>query len=205
MMNILLITSRMMISSSTKPIKVEFFFFFFSQNHDESPWNLDELKKKIFDFHEILSNIDKDFSLCKIDLDRIEKLIETIKEIQLEKKIFDGEDEKNLRIIAIEENLKKKSDKTDLIQLKNYFDDQMRNFLENVKELQSLKSTEVPSLESREKKLGNQSVRPFLTFELDLIRKYQRQALIRSSDGAFPIYRRQAWVKNKMKLSMKCL
>ncbi|CAF0727356.1 unnamed protein product [Rotaria sp. Silwood1] len=36
--------------------------------------------------------------------------------------------------------------------------------------------------------------RPYITFELDDIRKYQRQALLKSPYGAIPLYRRQAWV-----------
>ncbi|CAF1055630.1 unnamed protein product, partial [Rotaria sordida] len=35
--------------------------------------------------------------------------------------------------------------------------------------------------------------RPYITFELNDIRKYQRQALLKSPYGTIPLYRRQAW------------
>ncbi len=108
--------------------------------------------------------------------------------------------------------------------MKIYIDTQIKKLIEinkqNAKELerikliktstcqahhiQSILSANPPSPSTKPNRIySHQSSRPYLTFELDQIRRYQRQALLKSPYGTIPLYRRQAWVKivfNKIKM-----
>jgi hypothetical protein len=99
--------------------------------------------------------------------------------------------------------------------MKIYIDNQIKNLIElnkqNAKELERIKLLKTSSCQARHiqsilstnpssshpKKSNRmssyQSSRPYITYELDHIRQYQRQALLKSPYGTIPLYRRQAW------------
>ncbi|CAF3089850.1 unnamed protein product, partial [Rotaria sp. Silwood2] len=76
--------------------------------------------------------------------------------------------------------------------LSNYF----ILFIKDVITLQT-KSEKQPLKDpiAKENESSRINSRPYVTFELDDIRKYQRQALLKSPYGTIPLYRRQAWVE----------
>jgi hypothetical protein len=96
--------------------------------------------------------------------------------------------------------------------MKIYIDNQIKKLIEfnkqNAQELERIKllktstcqARHIQSILSSNPKKPNriysyQNSRPYITFELDQIRQYQRQALLKSPYGTIPLYRRQAWVK----------
>ena len=150
------------------------------------------------------------FNLCQTDLDAIENLLRAIEEINFDRKTFDLE---KLYYLSLKNDLEQKSNKTDLIQMKIYIDNQIKNLIElnkeNSQELERIKLIKTSTCQARNIQTilssnpsssqtkqfhSRQSSRPYITFELDHIRKYQRQALIKSRYGTIPLYRRQAWV-----------
>lgn len=156
------------------------------------------------------------FYLRQTDTETIEKLLKTVNEMNFDCNRFDKQDEENIRLLELTQNLSQKVNKIDLIKLKNFIDNQIKQLIElnkqNAKELQGIKLLKTATCEIRhiqtilssdtayyDKKSSRmysyQSSRPYITFELDDIRKYQRQALLKSPYGTIPLYRRQAWVE----------
>ena len=146
-------------------------------------------------------------------------LLQAIDDIPLNANHFTREDQDRIHVVSLKEDLARKSNKNDLIQLKTYIDGQVKKLIElnksNAKALEQLKTIKTATCEARHiqsilskqpdvlsqqqqqqhRTLSYQSSRPYITFELDQIRKYQRQALLQSPHGTIPLYRRQAWVK----------
>jgi len=100
--------------------------------------------------------------------------------------------------------------------MKIYIDNQLKKLIElnkqNAIELERIKLLKTSTCQTRHiqsilstnpsshphkpnRTYSHQSSRPYITFELDQIRQYQRQALLKSPYGTIPLYRRQAWVK----------
>jgi hypothetical protein len=96
--------------------------------------------------------------------------------------------------------------------MKIYIDKQLKNLIElnkqNAIELERIKLLKTSTCQTRHiqsilstnpqqsnRMYSYQSSRPYITFELDHIRQYQRQALLKSPYGTIPLYRRQAWVE----------
>lgn len=162
---------------------------------------------------ELILTAKQRYNLCKTDLNEIEILLQAIENINFDRKLFDKDDENKIHLLSLKQNLEEKSNKTDLIQMKIYLDNQIKKLIEinkqNAKELEQIKlfktstcqtrtiqsvlSTNSPQISNRI--YSHQTSRPYITYELDHIRQYQRQALVKSSYGTIPLYRRQAWVK----------
>lgn len=185
---------------------------------DDLHSEIEKLKQGFEQFKSLILEIPQKLQLCQVDIDALQSLIPAIDALPFDACRFNDEDEEKLHIFSLREDLAKKSNKTDLVQLKTYFDHQMRKILElnksNAKDLERLKLMKTATCQARQiqtilstdestrsmKKMKHrmhsyQSSRPYITFDLDDIRKYQRQALMQSPYGTIPLYRRQAWVE----------
>lgn len=177
--------------------------------------NLQNVKSHINNLKEVILKTEERFHLCKTDIEAVQKLLFAIDNINFDCKNFDKQDQDNIRLLKLKHELSQKSNKNDLIQLKISLDNQLKQIIElnkqNAKELERIKLMKtascqtrhiqnilfnnLPSLNIKKHRMHSyQSSRPYITFELDEIRKYQRQALLKSPYGTIPLYRRQAWV-----------
>jgi hypothetical protein len=143
----------------------------------------------------------------------IEILLQAITKINFDSKNFNKQDQEEIHLLKLKQDLSQKSTKTDLIQLKTYFDNQIKKLIQlnkqNAKHLQQIKLLKTSTCQAHhiqkilstnpsihpQTPYSHQSSRPYITFELDSIRKYQRQALLKTPYGTIPLYRRQAWVE----------
>lgn len=176
-----------------------------SSNIDQIENFQDHLK----DFKDVIISTKERLNLCQTDINAIENLLRVIEEMKFDGKGFDQHDRVQIHLLALKQDLTEKSTRNDLIQMKISLDNQMKQILElskdNARELDRIKlltktstcqtrhiqsNLSVPSKPIR----SHQISRPYITFELEQIRKYQRQALIQTPYGTIPLYRRQAWV-----------
>ncbi len=184
-------------------------FIFSSNTPVDINQHIEDLKTHFINLKELILTMKERFNLCKADIDAIEILLQAIEDINFDWKIFDKSDVEKIRFLSLKEDLSQKSTRTDLIQMKIYIDNQIKNLIElnkeNARELERTKLLKTSTCQARhiqsilstkpKQFYSHQSSRPYITFELDHIRKYQRQALIKSPYGTIPLYRRQAWVK----------
>ncbi|CAF4398062.1 unnamed protein product, partial [Rotaria sp. Silwood2] len=178
--------------------------------------HIENLKKHISSLKEVISTAKEHFNICHPDTKAIQTLLQAIDDINFDFKNFDKQDQDNIRLFTLKQNLSQKPNKTDLIQLKISLDNQIKQLIElnkqNAKELERIRLIKTSTCETRHiqtilssnpsahykkqtRACSYQSSRPYVTFELDDIRKYQRQALLKSPYGTIPLYRRQAWVE----------
>ncbi|CAF3491209.1 unnamed protein product [Rotaria socialis] len=176
--------------------------------------HVQNLKNDINSLKELILTAKQRFSICQADTNAIQTLVDGIDNINLNNINFDKQDQHNIRLFKLKQDLSQKSNKTDLIQLKASIDNQLKQIIElnkqNAMELERIKLMNTATCESRRiqtilssnlssqirkpKRMHSyQSSRPYITLELDDIRKYQRQALLKSPYGTIPLYRRQAW------------
>lgn len=159
-------------------------------------------------FKDLINSTKERFNLCSTDIHAIENLLRMMDEIQINRKNFDQHELNQISFLRLKQDLAEKSTKTDLIQMKIYIDNQMKKLLEinkeNARELQRIQLLKTSTCHTRQiqsilssaysKPIRSyQTSRPYITFELDHIRKCQ--ALIRTNFGFIPLYRRQAWVE----------
>ncbi|CAF4495852.1 unnamed protein product [Rotaria socialis] len=177
--------------------------------------HVQNLKNDINSLKELILTAKQRFSICQADTNAIQTLVDGIDNINLNNINFDKQDQHNIRLFKLKQDLSQKSNKTDLIQLKASIDNQLKQIIElnkqNAMELERIKLMNTATCESRRiqtilssnlssqirkpKRMHSyQSSRPYITLELDDIRKYQRQALLKSPYGTIPLYRRQAWI-----------
>ena len=173
-------------------------------------------------FKQLILAIPERFQTCQVEKDALDILLQAIDEIPFDAHHFTREDHDRINVLNLKQDLASKSNKTELIQLKTYIDGQVKKLIElnksNAKALEQLKTIKAATCEARHlqgilskqtdgfpsqqqqqhRTLSHQSSRPYLTFELDDIRKYQRQALLHSPHGTIPLYRRQAWVEKDL-------
>lgn len=186
------------------------------------------LKSQLMNFKQLILTIPERFHTCQVEKDALDILLQAIDDIPFDAHQFAREDQDRIDVLNLQQDLASKSNKAELIQLKTYIDGQVKKLIElnksNAKALEQLKTIKTATCEARHlqgilskqtdgfpsqqqhRTLSHQSSRPYLTFELDHIRKYQRQALLQSPHGTIPLYRRQAWVEkdstNSLSLSI---
>jgi hypothetical protein len=174
-----------------------------------------QLHNRCVELKQLILSMSEHFSSCSIDQDSMQILLHTIDSIRFYEQEFNRNNQKKIQQLAIQQDLSIKSHRDDIIQLKNYVDQQIGKLIElnkhNADQLQQLKFIQSATDETRRlqtniskrsRSYGNvkhrsfsyPSSRPYITFELDHIRKYQRQAFVHLSNGTIPLYRRQAWV-----------
>ena len=170
---------------------------------------IENFQDHLKDFKDVIISTKERFNLCQTDIDGIENLLRVIEEIKFDGRGFDQHDQNQIHLLALKQDLAEKSTRNDLIQMKIYIDNQMKKLLElfkeNARELDRIKLLKTSTCQARHiqsilsvpsKPIRSRQIsRPYLTFELEQIRKYQRQALIQTPYGTIPLYRRQAWVK----------
>lgn len=161
------------------------------------------MKNVVEKLKNVLFEILQKFSICQNENLALKKLVELVEQLPIDANRFDVEDQTKLRVFSLREDLEKKSNRSELVQLKFYFENQIKKLIEinksNAKDLDRMKTCQTNEI--RRQNNFRQSSKPFLTFELNEIRKYQRQALLRTSDGTIPLYRRQFWVKTNRRES----
>jgi hypothetical protein len=187
--------------------------------HNQIEQHIQNLKTHIISLKELILTAKERFHLCQADTNSLQTLLQAIDDISFDSKTFDKQDQDKIRLLTLTQDLSQKSNKTDLIQFKIYIDNQIKKLIQlnkqNAKELERIKLIKSATCEARymqtilsinppsspPKKQNQmypyQSSRPYITLELDHIRKYQRQALLKSPYGTIPLYRRQAWVNIK--------
>lgn len=164
------------------------------------------LRNHLFELKQRILSARERFNLCQNDVDALNELLHSIETFELNsQRNFTEQDKDKLQIISLKNLLNQKSNKTDFIQMKIYFDNQIKKILElnkqNARHLENIKLIKMSNCHTRhiqnilsKTTKSSQTSRPYITFELDQIRKYQKQALIQSPYGTIPLYRRQAWV-----------
>ncbi|CAF0862265.1 unnamed protein product [Adineta ricciae] len=175
--------------------------------------SIEKLKMCMKSLKESVRTAQKRVYQCQTDVNILERILQAADNIDFDSKAFDQQDQVNINLLKLQDNLKEKSTKNDLIKFRMYIDQQVKRLIElnkqNAKELEQIKrmktascqahqmqtflSTDLPSNVKPHRMSSYQSSQPYRTFELEEIRRYQRQALTRSPYGTIPLYRRQAW------------
>ena len=168
-------------------------------------------------FRALILTVPERFTVCRTEKDALQVLIQMIDDMPFDAQNFDEQDQEKIRLLTIREEISKKSTKNDFKQLKIYLDRQIKMLIElnrknartledvkrmkrgscEIQQVQSILSSKLSLREQQQQQRrmpSYQSSRPYITFDLDHIRKYQRQALMNSPHGTIPLYRRQAWV-----------
>ena len=178
--------------------------------------DLQNLRDHAKNLRALVLTVSERFTVCRTETDALRVLIQLIDDLPFDARTFDEQDQAKMRLLTLREEISTKSTKADFKQLKIYLDQQIKRLIElnkaNARTLEDIKRMkrgsceiqQIQSILSSRSSLGErqqrrmpsyQSSRPFITFDLDHIRKYQRQAMMHSSHGTIPLYRRQAWVK----------
>ena len=178
--------------------------------------HIENLKNHVTSLKELIVVARERFNVCQTDVLTVETLAQAINNINSNIENPDRQMQDDIRLATLKEELLQKSNKTDVMQLKISIDNQIQKLIElnkqNAEELERIKLIKMASCKTRymqtilskdqclDNKKQNrmhsyQSSQPYIIFELDEIRKYQRQALLRSPYGTIPLYRRQAWVQ----------
>jgi hypothetical protein len=181
--------------------------------------NFDNFQDHVMSFRALVLTVPERFTICRTEMDALQVLVQMIDDMPFDAQNFDQQDQEKIRLLTLHEEMSKKSTTNDFKQLKIYLDHQIKKLIElnkeNARTLEDVKrmkrgSCEIQQIQSilsstssvREQQQQQQrrmpsyqSSRPYIAFDLDHIRKYQRQALMNSPHGIIPLYRRQAWVK----------
>lgn len=174
------------------------------------------LRDHVTNFRALILTVSERFTVCRTEIDALQVLVGMIDDIPFDAQNFDAHDQDKIRLLTLREEISKKSTKNDFKQLKIYVDHQIKRLIElnkenartledikrmkrgscEIRQIQSiLSSTSSVRAQQQQRRMPPyQSSRPYITFDLDHIRKYQRQALMNSPHGTIPLYRRQAWV-----------
>ncbi|UJR25587.1 hypothetical protein I4U23_006931 [Adineta vaga] len=204
---------KYLITIQMKSIKVNDELNDITTVHNQIDQYVIHLKDNVINLKESILIAKERFHLCQTDDNALQLILQAIDKINFESRNFDKQDEENIHLLKFQQDLLEKSNKTDLIQFKIYIDQQVKNLLElnkqNANELEKIKLMKTGSCQAHQmqtilsnypfsKKSTNrmysyQSSQPYITYELDYIRQYQRQALLKSPYGTIPLYRRQAW------------
>ncbi|CAF1025422.1 unnamed protein product [Adineta steineri] len=182
---------------------------------DQIEQYIQNLKNNMMNLKELILRNTERFHTSQAGTDAIQTLLQAIDNINFDCKKFNKQDENQIRLLTLKQDLLEKVNKTDLIKIKSYIDNQIKELIElnkkNAKQLEEIKLSKTSTCEARymqtilsnnsllssykkqNRAYSYQSSRPYITLELDHIRKYQQQALLKSPYGTIPLYRRQAW------------
>lgn len=184
-------------------------------SHNQIQQHIQNLQTHLSRLKELILTSKERFHICQTDINALQTLLQAIDDINFDSKTFDKQDQNQIHLLTLKQDLSQKSNKTDLIQFKIYIDNQIKKLIElnkqNAKELERIQLIKTATCEARHiqtilsinpssspkkqnRMYSYQSSQPYITLELDHIRQYQRQALLKSPYGTIPLYRRQAWV-----------